>query len=370
MLKFNIPYHSKNQYKYFNQLIENKHYANGGLFSSKIKVFFKEKYNFQNTYLTTSCTSAIQLCAMAIDFNEDDEIIIPSYTFPSTPTPFLMQSCKIVFADCNPDYPNVGLAEIEKLTTPKTKAVMIVHYGGYHNEIDKIADYCKKHNIVLIEDAAQSINTFHNNKPLGSFGDFGVFSFHETKNINCGEGGLLVVNNEKYLPQLETLSQFGTNRTDFLEGKVDNYEWVSLGLSFGLSEINCAFLYPQLLEIEEVTQHRKQLWNEYYSSLKNSINLPPFEVKNGNAHTFCIYLDNENIKTDLQAHLSNKGIQSVSHYYPLHLSKYGASITKNKSLPNSESFGNCLLRLPLHNDLKIEEVKLIAKTIIDFFETH
>lgn len=370
MIKFNIPYHSKNQQESFNQLIQNKQYANGGFFSDKLTEFFKEKYNFKKTYLTTSCTAAIQLCSMAINFSNDDEVIIPSFTFPSTPTPFLIQGCKVVLADCNVDYPTIGLAEIEKLTTPKTKAIMVVHYGGYHNEIDKIANYCKKHNIILIEDAAQAINAYHNNQPLGSFGDFSVFSFHETKNINCGEGGMLVVNNEEYLPKLESLYQYGTNRSDFLQGKVDNYEWVSLGLSFALSELNCSFLYPQLLEIDKVTSHRKLLWNEYYSMLKNIVTLPPIKVENGNAHTFYILLKNEYVKNNLQAYLNNQGIQVVSHYYPLHLSKFGSSLTQNKTLVNTEKFGNCILRLPLHNDLKIDEVTFISKTILAFFETN
>lgn len=370
MIKFNIPYHSKKQAESFTQLIENRKYANGGFFNKKLKELFKEKYNFKNTYLTTSCTSAIQLCSMAINFSYGDEIIIPSFTFPSTPTPFLMQGCKVIFADCNPDYPTIGLAEIEKLTTPKTKAIMVVHYGGYHNEIDKIASHCKKHNIILIEDAAQAINSYHNNQPLGSFGDFSVFSFHETKNINCGEGGMLVVNNGEYLPKLVTLYQYGTNRSDFLQGKVDSYEWVSLGLSFGLSEINCAFLHPQLIEIDEITNHRKLLWNEYYSKLKDIVNLTPFEIKNGNAHTFYISLESENVKNNLQTHLYNKGIQAVGHYHPLHLSKFGLSIIQNKTLINSEKFGNCLLRLPLHNDLKVDDIAFISKTIIAFFETN
>lgn len=370
MIKFNIPYSSSNQQKIINQLIESKQYASGGFFNTKVNSFFKEQYNFNNTYLTTSCTSGIQLCSMALNLKKDDEIIIPSYTFPSTPTPFLMYGCKVVFADCNPDYPIIGLAEIKRLITPKTKAVMVVHYGGYHNEIDKIADYCKQRNIILIEDAAQAINAYHNNKPLGSFGDFGVFSFHETKNINCGEGGMLVVNNEKYLPQLETLYQFGTNRSDFLKGKVNSYEWVSLGLSFGLSEINCSFLLPQLFELEEVTKYRKQLWNEYYLRLKNVVGIPPQEVENGNAHTFFILLNNETKKNKLQEYLNGKGIQAVSHYYPLHQSKFGASLSQNKTLPNTEVFGKRLLRLPLHNDLTIDEIKLISKSIIDFFENH
>ena len=370
MIKFNIPYQSKNQTESFNELLNNAKLAHGGTYNSQIKAFFKKQYNFNNVYLTTSCTSAIQLCAMSINFKEDDEVIIPSYTFPSTPTPFLMQGCKIVFADSNPSYPNIGLDEIKKRTTNKTKAVMVVHYGGYHNEIEDIAKHCKEHNIILIEDAAQAINSYYNNKPLGSFGDFSVFSFHETKNINCGEGGMLVVNNNSYLSKIETIYQYGTNRSDFLNGKVTSYEWVSLGLSFGLSEINCAFLYPQLLEVEAITQHRKLLWNQYYTSLKNIVTLPPKEANNGNAHTFCIYLDNEKIKTNLQDYLSTNHIQTVSHYYPLHLSKFGTTIPKNNDLPNSKKFGNCLLRLPLHNSLKTDDVKHICKTIQSFFETH
>lgn len=374
MIKFNVPYTSRNQAEHFNELIKNKRYAGDGDFNKKVKDILFEKYNFQNTFLTTSCTSSILLCAMAIRFDKDDEIIIPSYTFASTPSPFLMQGAKIVFADSGNHYPNITLESIKKVVTKNTKAVMVVHYGGFNDEIEAIQEYCKTNNLILIEDAAQAINSYFNGKPLGSFGDFSVFSFHETKNINCGEGGLLVVNNNQYLDIVDQIYECGTNKSDFKKGIVSKYEWASIGLSFTLSEINCSFLYPQLLEIDKVTEKRKGIWNNYYNELKSLeskrlISLPNINLQNSNAHTFYIVLNNRAAVNKLSEFMSENGIQCTTHYQPLHSSKFGAkNISSKTKMTNADNFGAHLFRLPLHYNLTNTELEKITSLIHLFFE--
>ena len=374
MIKFNVPYTSKNQAEHFNELIKNQRYAGDGDFNKKVKDILFEKYNFQNTFLTTSCTSSILLCAMAIRFEKDDEIIIPSYTFASTPSPFLMQGAKIVFADSGNHYPNITVESIKKVVTKNTKAVMVVHYGGFNDEIFAIQEYCKTNNLILIEDAAQAINSYFNGKPLGSFGDFSVFSFHETKNINCGEGGLLVVNNNQYLDIVDQIYECGTNKSDFKKGIVSKYEWASIGLSFTLSEINCSFLYPQLLEIDKVTEKRKVIWNNYYNELKSLeskglISLPNIDLKNSNAHTFYICLDDNNSLKKLSEFLLQNKVYSTTHYQPLHSSIYGKQhVPTGIKMNNADKFGNCLLRLPLHYNISKSDIENVTTLIHQFFE--
>lgn len=374
MIKFNVPYTSKKQARYFDELIENKRYAGDGNFNQKVKDLLFNKYQFKNTFLTTSCTSSILMCAMAIDFSDGDEIIIPSYTFPSTPSPFIMHGAKIVFADCGNKYPNITLESIKNVVTKNTKAIMVVHYGGFNDEIEAIQAYCKANNIILIEDAAQAINSYCKNKSLGSFGDFSVFSFHETKNINCGEGGLLVVNNEKYLAKIDEIYECGTNKSAFKKGVVERYEWVSIGLSFTLSEINCAFLYSQLLDVDLVIEKRKEVWSFYYNNLKeledkNLFTLPTIDIHSSNAHTFYIVLNNTVEVNELSEFMHENDVQCSTHYQPLHSSKFGAkNISSKTEMTNANNFGACLLRLPLHYNLTNIELEKITSLIHLFFE--
>jgi dTDP-4-amino-4,6-dideoxygalactose transaminase len=374
VIKFNIPYRSATQIDVVKQVIESNKLAGGGEFSSKVRALLKDNYNFEHTYLTTSCTAAIQLCAMAVEFKPNDEIVIPSYTFASTPSPFLISGAKIVFADCDTEYPNLSIENIKAVVTKNTKAVMVVHYGGFHEEMEQIQAFCKNKNIILIEDAAQSIHSFNRDTPLGSYGDFSVFSFHETKNINCGEGGLLVVNNEKYLSVIDKMYECGTNRTDFFNGKVKNYEWVSLGLSFTLSELNAGFLYSQLCEIDQITEHRKNLWNTYYDELHKMTDffrVPKQEVGDSNCHTFFILLNNSEDLQQMQLYMRHNDVHCYSHYYPLHESVYAKEIgLTNIELKNTSKFGNSLLRLPLHNQLSQTDAKKVSNLIKEYFENN
>ncbi len=376
MIKFNIPYSTSNQIDALTEVISSNKFSGGGQFGSRVKELLLKEYQFKNTYLTTSCTSAIQLCAMSLNLQPGDEVIMPSFTFPSTPTPFIQAGAQIVFADCGSEYPNTTLSSIKAVTTVNTKAIMVVHYGGYNAEIDLIANFCKQESIILIEDAAQAIDACHNEKPLGSFGDFSVFSFHETKNINCGEGGLLVVNSEDYIEQINQIFEYGTNRTDFLNGNINSYEWVGLGLSFVLSEINCAMLYSQLLMVKNVTKHRRLLWETYFTELndltkKHQLTLSAVQTQNSNFHTFYIALPNKKSTASFIAFMQQNNIQCTTHYFPLHESKYGLTNYKsNTQLTNASYFGSCLVRLPLHFNLTQNQVLTITSHVKEFFESH
>jgi dTDP-4-amino-4,6-dideoxygalactose transaminase len=376
MIPFNKPYISGNEISTLNEVIHDRKLSGNGSFSKKVKTLLNEEYQFENVFLTTSCTSAIELCALAIDFKEGDEIIIPSYTFSSTPSPFIIRGCKIVFADCEESYPNLSLTSIKTKITKKTKAIMVVHYGGVSNNIEAIKDFCNKNNLILIEDAAQAIGSSYGEQPLGSFGDFSVFSFHETKNITCGEGGMLIVNNNNYLEKTEKIYQYGTNRSDFLSGKIENYEWVSIGLSFTMSEINASFLYSQLENVELITAKRKELWSYYYdllTPLKKDLKIDfPNKVNDGsNFHNFFILLNSSTTLKELLTYMKKNEIQCTTHYTPLHKSTY--AIKNNMSdepLKNTERFGSNLLRLPLFYDLTEKEILKISLLITRFFETN
>lgn len=375
MIPFNIPFISGNETENISDVLAHKQLANGGGYTNKVKALLKTNYGFNDVFLTSSCTSAIELCTLSIDLKPGDEVILPSYTFASTPNPFLMRGCRIIFADCSKDYPNLNLKSIQNKITSKTKVVMTMHYGGANNDVEELANFCKENEILLIEDAAQAIDSTNNKGALGSFGDFSVFSFHDTKNITCGEGGMLVVNNPKYVNNAEYAYQYGTNKLDFVNGKVTNYEWVSLGLSNKLSEISAAFLFAQLSEINMVTAKRKSIYYAYYESLKqinsNLVSLPSPHFKQINYHNFFLLLKDTPTRKALIEFMNANGVTCTSHYVPLHQSEFAKTQgLLIETLPNSEYFGSHILRLPMYFDLSISEVKSITSLIKDFFERH
>ncbi len=369
-LLFNIPFVSEKGLNY----IDNAIHSNTNAFSKKCQEFFKNKYNFKNTFLTSSCTDALEMAAVLIGIKQGDEVIIPSYTFVSSANPFIMRGANIVFSDSTHSSPNVDADKIESLITSKTKAIVVVHYGGNACEMDKIMDIATKYNIYVIEDAAHSIDAFYNNKPLGSFGHLSAFSFHNTKNITCGEGGMLVINDERLMYRAEIIFEKGTNRAAFKRGEVAKYEWMDIGSSYAMSEITAAYLFSQLEQIDEIQNKRKQLWDLYHRLLKplqvaKHINLPAIsEYSNHNAHLFYIVCNSLESRNSLMKYLLENNIQTAFHYSSLHSSAFYKTKYSGLSLENADKYSDCLLRLPLHYYLKDEEVGFIVDKINSFFQ--
>lgn len=358
--------------QYIKNVIDNQSFAGNNEYSKLCESFLEKKYGLNKCYLTPSCTAAIEMAALLLELKPSDEIIVPSYTFASCPNPFLIGGAKLVFADTEKNYPNVSTNHIEALITPNTKAIMVMHYGGIGCNMEDVQAICKQHKLFLIEDAAQCINAFYNDKPLGSFGDVGVFSFHETKNIHCGEGGMIVINNPDLIQKVEIIRQYGTNRTDFIKNKLTHYESVGLGLALFQSEINAAFLYAQLQDIDIVSENRQQLWEHYYHALEKLASDSTFQLPQinstatSNYHTFFITVQEEKNTDALMEYLAKKNIATVKHFYPLHLSKFHSNNNNSSDFPNTKNFNNTLIRLPLHHYLTTKNIDFIVENIAKF----
>ena len=372
-IPFNKPYITGKETTYIKKAVEIGQISGNGYYTKQCHEFFNKRYDFNNCLLTTSCTDALEMSAILLNLKSDDEVIIPSYTFVSTALAFDREGAKIVFADSNDDNPNIDIDKIEELITPKTKAIVIVHYAGVSVDMDVLMALVKKYNLYLVEDAAQAIDSTFNGKPLGSFGDLSTFSFHETKNIISGEGGLLVINNNNFVKRAEILWEKGTNRSEFYRGEIDKYSWVDTGSSFLPSDIISAFLYAQLENIDDIQERRIQLWNTYYNSLKglekdNFFMLPHIpEFSNNNAHMFYLVCNTANDRTGLIKYLKSKNIMAVFHYQSLHLSTYYNNKYKGKELVNSDKYSERLLRLPMYYELSYVQQGLIIKSIKEFF---
>lgn len=372
MIPFNKPYLHGRELVYIAQSVASGKISGDSLFTKKSHAFFEERYNFRKVLLTTSCTDALEMAAILLDIHPGDEVIAPSYTFVSTANAFVLRGAKIVFADSYANHPNIAPNEIEKLVTKKTKAIVVVHYGGVACDMDSIMDISKRHGIPVVEDAAQAINSTYKGKPLGSIGTFGTFSFHETKNIISGEGGMLAINDSKYIKRAEIIREKGTNRSSFFRGEVDKYGWVDIGSSFLPSDIIAAYLYEQLEQLDEIRARRLAIWHRYHESLneklKGNILLPslPNESSN-NAHIFYLICENIDQRDQLISHLKSHNIIAVFHYLSLHKSTYYQNIHCNRTLPNSDYFSERLVRLPLFYELTDKEVDKISECILQFF---
>lgn len=374
MIPFNKPFISNNELKYIEQAVASGKISGDGIFTKKCHDFFCSKYGFKKTLLTTSCTHALEMAAILINVQPGDEIIMPSYTFVSTANAFVLRGAKIIFADSSADHPNMDANQLEKIITHKTKAIVVVHYAGMACDMDKIMAIANKHQLFVIEDAAQAIDTSYKGKPLGGIGHLAAFSFHETKNIIAGEGGMLVINDERFFERAEIIREKGTNRSKFFRGEIDKYGWVDIGSSYLPSEIISAFLYGQLENLETIQEKRKQLWDQYYhnlSALGNLVQLPivPAHSTN-NAHIFYIVLKNIEERDALITYLRKKEIYPVFHYLSLHKSAYFLAENEEKNLPHSDHFTDSLLRLPLYYELTLLEVDLICNQIKSFFENN
>jgi dTDP-4-amino-4,6-dideoxygalactose transaminase len=370
-IPFNKPFMTGKELDYIKEAVDRGHISGDGIFTKKCHAFFEETWGFKKTLLTTSCTAALEMAAILSNIGPDDEVIIPSFTFPSTATAFALRGATIIFADSQKDHPNLDVDSLSPLITAKTKAIIPVHYGGVPCAMEQIMEIAEKHSLFVIEDAAQAIDSTYQGKPLGSIGHFGAFSFHETKNISSGEGGLLAINDATYINRAEVIREKGTNRSAFFRGEIDKYGWVDIGSSFLPSDMTAAFLYAQLENINTIQKKRKALWNRYYQALtplqeQGLLTLPPYSKEN-NGHVFYLLLPSLGERSALIAHLADQEIKAVFHYQSLHKSPYYHSRHDGRALPHADYFSDCLLRLPLYASLELEDVDKITEMIGNFF---
>ncbi len=366
-IPFNKPYFTGKETHYIEDAVKKGKISGNGYYTQLCHTFFENKYKFYKCLLTTSCTDALEMAALLIDIKKGDEIIMPSYTFVSTANAFVLRGAKIVFTDSRRDHPGMDEAAIEALITPKTKAIVPVHYAGVACDMDKIMELAQQYNLYVIEDAAQAIDSFYTGKdgvkkPLGSIGHLAAFSFHETKNIISGEGGMLVVNDAKFASRAEIIWEKGTNRSAFFRGEVDKYGWVDVGSSFLPSEIIAAFLWAQLENIEDIQHVRKSHWEHYNLALQdwavaNEIHLPQLpSYATNNGHMFYIVCKTITQRQDIIEKLKSKNILSVFHYISLHSSPFYRNSHHGADLPESDRYSECLLRLPLFYELNVPEI--------------
>jgi dTDP-4-amino-4,6-dideoxygalactose transaminase len=371
-IPFNKPYLTGKEMHYMYQAVYSGKISGNGLFTKKCQAFFENKYGFKKALLTTSCTDALEMCSILADIKPGDEVIVPSYTFVSTALAFVRQGAKIIFADSNSQNPNIDADRIEALITERTKAIVPVHYAGIACDMDVIMKLADKYKLLVIEDAAQAIDSYYKGKALGSIGHMSAFSFHETKNINSGEGGMLVINDQKFIPRAEIIWEKGTNRSDFFKGVVNKYEWVDTGSSFLPSEINAAYLFAQIEHLDDIQLKRKNIWQTYFNELKswskeNGIELPILpEYATNNAHMFYMICKNAGQRKLLTRHLENNGICAVSHYLSLHKSPYYKNTDNDSDLANSDRYTDRLLRIPLFYELSQDNLGKIINTLKTF----
>lgn len=373
MIPFNKPYLTGNETKYIEEAVASGKISGNGLFTKKCQRYFEDVLGVKKALLTTSCTDALEMCALLLNIKEGDEVIMPSYTFVSTANAFVLRGAKIIFADSGKNNPNMDASKIEGLVTAKTKLIVVVHYAGVACEMDTVMAVANKYNLFVVEDAAQAIDSFYKGRPLGSIGHLAAFSFHETKNIQCGEGGLLAINDPQFIDRAEIIWEKGTNRSAFFRGEIDKYGWVDIGSSFLPSELNASFLWAQIENKNDIQQKRKEIWNAYYHGLtlleKIGVRLP--ETKNisrNNGHMFYLICTSNKERGKLIAHLKKNKISAVFHYISLHSSTYYLDKYVGNALSNSDLYSNRLLRLPMFYELSTEEVNLIVQKIIDFYE--
>ena len=374
MIPFNKPYFSGRELKYLEEVCHSTTMSGNGDFTKKCHTFFEQKYGFRKCLLATSGTDALEMCAMLCNLKPGDEVIVPSYTFVSTALAFLREGAKVVFADSSAENPNMEVEQIEPLINEKTKVIAVVHYAGVACDMDAIMALAEKHNLLVVEDAAHCIDSFYKGRPLGSIGHLGAFSFHETKNISSGEGGMCVINDERFVRRAEIIWEKGTNRAEFFRGAVNKYGWVDMGSSFLPAEINAAFLWAQLENLEDIQAKRKKIWEQYFAGLqglaaKGYVRLPQIPgYATNNAHMFYLICRNLEERTGLIAHLKANGITAPFHYLALHKSDYYLNhCDLRPELPNCDMYADCLFRLPMYYELELEQVDEIVKHIKEFY---
>lgn len=379
-IPFNKPHLTGKEAHYMYQAVYNGKLSGNGEFTKRCQHFFEERYGFRKAVLTTSGTDALEMCAMLCNLNPGDEVIVPSYTFVSTALAFLREGAKIVFADSMKRNPNMDAETIESLITPRTKVIAPVHYAGVACDMDMIMAIAEKYNLIVVEDAAQAIDSYYKGRPLGSIGHLAAFSFHETKNVTAGgEGGLLVVNDERFARRAEIIWEKGTNRAEFFRGEVNKYGWVDMGSSFLPAEINAAFLWAQLENLDEIQSKRKQLWNRYYErlsllgeNLRKEAGIAPFALPNipdyatNNAHMFYLVFPSLEKRTEFIKYMKEHGVLTPFHYLALHQSEFYHNKHDGRMLLECDRYADTLVRLPMFYDLDIEQAENICKLIREY----
>lgn len=376
MIPFNKPYLTGKEVHYMYDAVHTGKLSGNGKYTQKCQKWFEDAYGFGKCLLTTSCTDALEMAAILIDIRPGDEVILPSYTFVSTANAFVLRGAKLVFADSRKDHPGIDELTIEALITPKTKAIIPVHYAGVACDMDIIMDIAQKHRLFVVEDAAQAIDSFYTGRdgvkrPLGSFGHLAAFSFHETKNIISGEGGMLAINDMQFARRAEIIWEKGTNRSSFFRGEVDKYGWVDVGSSFLPSEMIAAFLWAQLENIQDIQTRRCSIWNYYYKEIKqwaekHEIAMPfVSDFASNNAHMFYLVCKDVEQRTRLIDKLKANSILAVFHYISLHNSPFYVEKHDGRLLPETDRYTNCLLRLPFYYDLNETDQNVVIAKLID-----
>ena len=365
MIPFNKPFCIENEVKYIQDAIAQRKLCGDGAYTKKCNEFMENKLNCKKALLTHSCTAALEMSAMLLDLKPGDEVIMPSYTFVSTASAFVLRGAVPVFVDIRPDTCNIDEKLIESAITDKTRAIVCVHYAGVACEMDTIMAIAKKHNLPVVEDAAQAFGSFYKGRPCGTIGDMGCYSFHETKNVICGEGGALIINNDKYIERAEIIREKGTNRTKFFRGEIDKYTWVDIGSSYLPSDMVAAFLYSQLENMDKINNRRLQLWDKYnafFQAYDGVITRPvvPDSCKH-NAHMYYIRFKDLNLRTKFIQHMKQNEIGTVFHYIPLHSSPAGQKFCKTcGELNNTNMVSDTLVRLPMFYELQDDQLDLIT----------
>ncbi len=374
IIPFNKPLILGTEMELLSEVFETSEFSANGPFTEKCQLFLETELGYEKALLTTSCTSALEMAAMLLEIQPGDEVIVPSYAFVTTANAFANRGAKIVFADSRKDHPVIDETRIDELISSKTKAIVALHYGGMACNMDAIMTIARKHDVMVVEDNAQGIGSKYNGNPLGGIADLGTISFHESKNIHCGEGGAILINNRKFVERAQVLWDMGTDRAAFRKGKVKSYGWVDVGSSFYPSELNAAFLFAQLGQVKRVNDSRRLVWNRYNDELSNLASKGCFSLpfnptsSSHNAHIFYLILESKQMRDEFLRYLMSNGIAASFHFQSLHRSSFFASKYTGVELINSDRFSDCLLRLPIYFGLTLDEQRHIIASIEKFYE--
>ncbi|AYA37186.1 dTDP-4-amino-4,6-dideoxygalactose transaminase [Hymenobacter oligotrophus] len=372
-IPFNKPYLSGHELLYIQEAIQAGHLSGNGQFTKRCQHYFEQNYHIHKALLTTSATAALEMAALLLRLQPGDEVIIPSFTFTSTANAFVLRGARIVFADSSPEHPNIDVSQLESLITPRTRAIVPVHYAGVSCDMGAIVSLAERFNLAVIEDAAQAIESFYQGRPLGSLGQLAAFSFHETKNLIAGEGGLLAINNLEFAPRAEIIWEKGTNRAAFFRGEAAKYQWVDVGSSFLPSELNAAYLWAQLEQKQRILEQRRQQWQRYYKAFeeiaaRGFVELPYIpSYAQPNWHIFYLVCRNLQERQQLIQHLAEQNILAVFHYQTLHGSPFYQPHHDGRILPNAHKYATRLVRLPLYFELSEDDQLRVIGVVLDYF---